>query len=156
MREAFGGTWLMGIVLLFIVVFSGFLAISINYSKAFKVKNEILNLIEKNEGFSNTSGSYSGNSTEEKIQNYLDKIGYASATNFKCPENLYGENYAPRDGGYCVAKIDSKDGKSSYYKVTTFVKIELPLIWNSFSFPVSGETKVIYYDKGEIDPLERN
>ena len=42
MREAIGGTWLLTIVLVFIVLFSSFLALSINYSKAFKVKNGIV------------------------------------------------------------------------------------------------------------------
>ena len=35
MREAIGGTWLFGLVLTFIVFFASFLAVSINYSKAF-------------------------------------------------------------------------------------------------------------------------
>ena len=51
MREAIGGTWLTGLVITFIVLFSGFLAYSINYTKAFRVKNEIINIIEKNEGY---------------------------------------------------------------------------------------------------------
>ena len=41
MRESMGATWLFGIVALFIVLFSGFMAYSISYTKAFKTKNEI-------------------------------------------------------------------------------------------------------------------
>ena len=47
MRESMGGTWLFGIMALFIVLFSGFIAYSISYTKAFKTKNQIINLIEK-------------------------------------------------------------------------------------------------------------
>ena len=50
MREAIGGTWLFGLVITFIVFFASFLAISINYSKAFNVKNNIVDLISKYEG----------------------------------------------------------------------------------------------------------
>ena len=45
MREAIGSTWLIGIVVTFIAIFSGFLAYSISYTKAFRVKNEIIKLI---------------------------------------------------------------------------------------------------------------
>ena len=47
MKEAMGGTWLTGLVIVFIFLFAGFLAYSISYTKAFRVKNEILNLIER-------------------------------------------------------------------------------------------------------------
>ncbi len=40
MKESIGGTWLLGFVLVFIVIFSAYLAVSINYTKAFKVKNK--------------------------------------------------------------------------------------------------------------------
>ena len=45
MREAIGGTWLFGLVITFIVFFASFLAVSINYSKAFNVKNNIVDII---------------------------------------------------------------------------------------------------------------
>ena len=47
MREAIAGTWLFGIVITFIVMFTSFLAYSISYTKAFNLKNEIY-LIAKN------------------------------------------------------------------------------------------------------------
>ena len=40
MRESMGGSWLIGIVALFIVLFSGFIAYSVSYTKAFKTKNQ--------------------------------------------------------------------------------------------------------------------
>ena len=50
MKDAMGGTWLTGLVIIFIALFAGFLAYSISYTKAFRTKNEIINIIEKNEG----------------------------------------------------------------------------------------------------------
>lgn len=147
MRESIGGTWLLGFVVAFIVIFSAYLAVSINYTKAFKVKNQIINLIEENEGFSKSIGDVSSKTdsqlksssqTEDKIYYYLKEIGYATAkidTN-KCPA---GE---AQSGGYCIKKVCTRQG--SYYKVTSFIKIELPIIWQSFTIPISGETKVLY------------
>ena len=48
MREAIGGTWLFGIVILFIALFSAFLAYSVSYTKAFNTKNEIIKEIMLN------------------------------------------------------------------------------------------------------------
>ena len=50
MREAIGATWITGVVLAFIALFSGYLALSINYSKAFKVKDGIVDRLEKHSG----------------------------------------------------------------------------------------------------------
>lgn len=148
MREAIGGSWLLGFVMLFIVLFSAYLAVSVNYTKAFKVKNKIINIIEENEGFSTSVGDVSSkpndqlassNRTEDKIYYYLRDIGYATTkiNNTKCPS---GDMYA---GGYCIEKVCTSQG--AYYKVTSFIKIELPLIWDSFVIPIKGETKVLYY-----------
>ena len=50
MRESIGATWLLGLVIAFIIFFSSFLALSVNYSKAFNVKNNIVDFVEKYEG----------------------------------------------------------------------------------------------------------
>ncbi len=150
MRESIGGTWLLGFVVLFIVLFSAFLAFSINYTKAFKVKNFIINTIEENDGFSSFKGGNvttltddqlkSNLDTESKVYNYLKKTGYATTTidSSKCEEDRYWH-----EGGYCVKKITTENG--AYYKVTSFINIEIPLIWQTFTIPIKGETKILYY-----------
>ena len=47
MREAIGGTLLIQLVMFFIVIYVAFLAIAINYSITFRVKNQIITLIEE-------------------------------------------------------------------------------------------------------------
>lgn len=150
MRESIGGTWLLGFVVLFIVLFSAYLAYSINYTKAFKTKNYIINTIEENEGYTTYTGSNisaetddklkSSNRTEDKIYYYLRKAGAATTTidSSKCDNT---SDY--REGGYCVRKVWTSNG-GAYYKVTTFINIEIPLIWQTFTIPIRGETKVIY------------
>ena len=139
MRESIGGTWLLGFVVLFIVLFSAYLAVSINYTKAFKVKNQIINIIEENEGFTTSVGDVTSKTPEQlkSSSKTEDKIDESA-----CPDgNLY-------EGGYCVKKISTTHG--AYYKVTSFIKIELPLLWQSFLIPINGETKVLYFTEDDI------
>ena len=55
MREAVGGTLLLQIVLVFLVVYIGFMAIILNYGTVFRTKNKIINYIEQYEGVKNVS-----------------------------------------------------------------------------------------------------
>lgn len=151
MKDAIGATWLMGIVLVFVVLFSGFLAFAVNYSKAFKVKNEIINILEKNMNYDDV--------TQQKIRDYLGDIGYDfTEKKVVCPESIYGKDvYSTNNDvtkgiirdNYCIKEI-KETGNSvagtevSTYKVTAFVMVDMPLIWQSFYVPVSGETKRIY------------
>lgn len=70
MRESIGGTWIMGIVALFIFIFAGYLAVTISYSTAFKIKNEVLSIIERNNGMINGAGKI----TNKDGHNYTSKI----------------------------------------------------------------------------------
>ena len=76
MRESIGGAWLIGIVIVFIFMFAAFMTYSDSYSKAFALKNEIVSIIEENEGFTKYKGDVGNisqcteeedNSTECKI-----------------------------------------------------------------------------------------
>lgn len=49
MRDAFGGVFTMNLLLVFIFIFVAFSAVSLNYAKAFRVKNNIIDFIEENE-----------------------------------------------------------------------------------------------------------
>ena len=49
MREAIGGTWLFQIVIVFILLFTGFMCLTINRSKAFNVKDQIIQTIQINQ-----------------------------------------------------------------------------------------------------------
>ena len=50
MRDAFGGLVNIVIIVVFIVVVSGYLAFNVTYTKAFKVKNKMISLLEQYEG----------------------------------------------------------------------------------------------------------
>ena len=46
MRDAFGGAFSIQIFLIFILIYVSFIAVSLNYAKAFKVKSAIIDYIE--------------------------------------------------------------------------------------------------------------
>ena len=153
MREAIGGTWIFSIVIVFIVLFTSFLAISVNYSKAFKVKNGIVNIIEKREGISDA--------TVDEISDYLNSVGYLVYSS--CPdyvasqsnESAHGfeaSNTNSRKFKYCIAKTEDTNGniKKTYYNVTVFFRVDLPIMGEIFTFPVTGETKPIYFPKNDV------
>ena len=170
MRESFGGAFLLSISITFIIIFASFLAISINYSKAFTVKNEIINFIEDGQGWRQTSSASVNSScsdyetsTECQILRYLQKVGYnikSTTTNpVYCPEEYsdrYGNRKVVNRGGYCIKRICTRSGTgrlasgyetgSAYYSVTTFVRIEVPILWVGINVPVSGQTMTLYYD----------
>ena len=165
MRESFGGSFLLSISITFIVLFAGFLAVSINYSRAFTVKNEIISIIENGQGWRISSGSNASctdNSTECQILKYLSRVGYninsSTTAPVYCPDEFTdssGNRSVARRGGYCVKLVCTRPGtgrlgvdnsKSGYYVVTTFVRIEFPIIWTGINIPVTGTTMTLYYN----------
>lgn len=142
MREAIGGTWIFGIVVTFIVLFSSFLAISVNYSKAFHVKNEVVSIIEKYEGYNESS--------QEAIANYMSGYGYS--VRGSCSNR--GEGYDGTNGKYryCISCVTTNDTlKKTYYTATVFFKLDLPVIGDIFTFPVSGGSKSIHFSTDFYD-----
>ena len=77
MREAFGGAFMIKLMLIFLAIYIAFIAVALNYAKAFRVKNKIIDIIEQSEGISeidynNTNeGSVIGN-----INTYLNNVSY--------------------------------------------------------------------------------
>lgn len=157
MRESIGGSWIFGMVALFIALFSGFIAYSVSYTKAFKVKNEIINLIEKYEGYtSSTSANVSELSEAELLkdksveaQSYavIMKVGY-NPVDVECKADA-GKNMT---GGYCVKKVCTGEGSKGkiYYKITTYIKVRLPVLNIMLKVPITGETKSLYYESSQV------
>lgn len=157
MREAVGSAFLVNLILVFIGVISALLVGSISYSKAYKVKNRILYVIEKYDGFDDTARkelasslrsvgykiSSGDNSSCESI--YRKKLG----SSFKRENLLHGVNDGVKDFDYCVYKYtcDETGGSScvaTYYGVTSFMHFDIPLIGGMLEFPVNGETSLVY------------
>lgn len=153
MREAIGATWIMGIVLVFIVMFSGYLAFSVNYAKAFKVKDGIVDRIEKHNGFNQE--------TVDDIADFMSGISYNSRG--KCSREVNEHDpllvgvtrNVPEEGGldelynYCIRKVSANNPSgqltAAYYKVVVFFSLSLPILDQISNFSVTGETTNLYY-----------
>ena len=152
MRQTIGTTWILQLMILFILLFVGFIILTLNYSKVIKLKNETVSIIEKYEGLNNTSIGF--------INNYLTTSGYA--TKGKCQTGTYGvygalslesnslENLETANPDstyfYCIKKYEGQN-ISNYYQITLFYKFNLPVIGNASSYTVKGtSTNIIAND----------
>jgi len=162
MREAIGGTWIFGIVVFFIVLFSGYMAISVNYSKAFRVKNEIINIIEKNLGYMEASDPRNPNGggpspVQQEILDYMEHIGYFAFGN--CESDAVRGSEIMLSGGrtrarYCIRhhcgdNMESTTRPKTFYTVTVFFRVDLPALGNVFTFPIYGQTRTISVTNSE-------
>ncbi len=141
MREAIGGTWIFQIVVFFVLLFTGFMCLSINHSKAFNVKNNIVKEIERQEQVNDTAIA--------NIVEYLQKAGYR--TTGRCPDEYNGYNrdgqIDSRNSAFCIAPVQARGGADmpnmQYYKVIVFYQLDLPIFRSVFNFSVSGDTKIL-------------
>lgn len=146
MKDSYGGMFLITLVTIFVVLFMSILLLGINYTRAFKVKNETINILERKQGYNRES--------KKEIEDYADQMHYngrdsANMLGTKCqtseatPKTFSASNI-------CIQQIDITNSEdtgdsAAYYKVTAYIYIEIPLIFNGkFLVPVSGETKTIY------------
>lgn len=145
MRDAIGGVVNISFIAVFMIIVSGYLAFSVSYNKAFKVKNKIISVLEQYEYYNTTSKGL--------IDEYLKDIGY----NAENPRVDSTSGYTC-EKGYCIKWV--QDEKSStglprgHYRVLTAVYIDVP-IFNKFLpfmtfLQTSGDTKTIYISQTDI------
>lgn len=142
MREATGGALLINIIIIFIVIFIALLSSSVNYSKAFKVKDNIIGMIEDHKGFDDA--------TKNEVSAYLKEVGYnVSTTDNKCAAHCSNKGTSGvkcraidhRDGyRYCVLEYQ-ESGNRKYYQVIAYMTFDIPVINEIIHIPVYGETK---------------
>ena len=56
MRQGIASVWILGLVVGFIFMFTAYIAITINYTASYKIKNEMLKIIEKHKGVTDYQG----------------------------------------------------------------------------------------------------
>ncbi len=162
MRDAISGAMTLQIIVIFMIIINCYLAFSVNYTKAFRVKNEIRSIIEKNEGLTCSALT--------QINDLMLKTNYGMNSEFEewCESN----DYTVADAGagkfcYKYQKVDvtgnsneSSTYKGAYYTVATFVNVDIPLVNNLLPFAgnlflVKGETALIY-SSGAVSGLPSN
>lgn len=141
MRQTIGGTWLFQLMILFILLFVGFIVLTLNYSKTIRIKNEMLSMVEKYEGLNEQS--------IKLVNNYLLYTGYAVTGSCSVEDGSYGalDLSSPyleeaQEGSkyyYCVKKYNGTN-TTNYYQIAIFYKFNLPVIGDTSSFIVKGTT----------------
>lgn len=146
MREAVGGLGITQIVIFFLLLFAAYISVSINMSKAQKVKDEVVSIIQKNNGFDHNALN--------EIENYMASVGYR--TNGVCEDGWDGYNSAGFNSNkslFCIKEWtlefdDTKDfPKTAYYQVRVFFALDVPVINNVLRFNLTGSTRRLYYPK---------
>lgn len=113
MRESIGGTMLFWIVLFFLSIFIAFMASVIKYARIVKIKNSMINYIERQEGVK----------TKDEIRAQLKAYGY------------------PDDGYYQICKFDVTRG--AYYSLQLYSTFSFPIVNIAFNVSIKGETRTI-------------
>lgn len=143
MREAFGEAFTIKLMLIFLAIYIAFIAVALNYAKAFRVKNRIIDIIEQNEGIDSYDDTKEG-SVIGDINSYLNTVSYyVNLANIK---NNNTENINCYDRGYCIEETPAQVTggiTSKYYKVTTYININFPFFKLNFNIPITGETRKI-------------
>lgn len=140
MKEATGSTFMIYVLIIFLAVYITFVAVALNYAKAFRVKNSVIDIIEQNEGIDEFNDEYTKGDVINLIENRLKDYSY----NVKLSSetiNKYSD-YVCYDLGYCISKKNNNLDKE-YYKVVTFVDLSIPFMNFNITIPINGETRVI-------------
>lgn len=146
MREAIGNTFVLNFVLVFVALFIFFFIGTMTYTKAFKVKNKIVDTIEIYDGEISTSAETLNKDFETEVNEKLSEIGYRISTNNTCDTDgrFEGSTELKKSGTsnyrYCIYKFSTSKG--NYYGVVAYIYFEVPIIGAKLEFPVYGETKV--------------
>ena len=150
MKEAISNSLILTLVITFLFIFVILFAGSTAYTKAFKVKNKIVSIIERN-------GGYNGSAVSE-INLALRDAGYFISLNNsdKCQAEINNrfrstnQTYKHISTGnssyrYCVAEfsVNTQSMEGKYYAVIAYMYFEVPLIGSKLEFPVYGETKTM-------------
>ena len=148
MKESINSAIVLTIVLTIIGLIEVILFASFAYSKAYKVKNRIVNIIEEN---IDDDGNY-GDDLFGIIDAEIAKIGYQvtnrGVNDCKVIEGAELQNSAS-NYRYCVYKTvqpNTNKGKGTYYTVVSYMYFYTPFV--SINIPIKGSTKTVFNYEG--------
>lgn len=142
MKETSSSVWSFQMIIIFMLIFAGFLALVLTYSKAFAIKNRFLSIIEKYDGI-----------TEESLDimnNYARNNGYKAKAHCTTREGVYVYGVIIHDDVVEVAREDQyynycfsikTDHKGlTYYDLEVFYKFNLPFFQSLGLYRIEGHT----------------
>lgn len=165
MKESISITTIFQIVVLFILLFTAIMCLTINNSNAFGVKDEIINMIEASEG-----NFLDGENLNDDIVNLIKETSYRTTGTCDTESGYVG--YARtgerisngKNAAICIKTVNVTDGLDDYlkeylpseelandnnlhgiyYQVMVFYQLDLPIINQAYNLKTQGETKIIY------------
>ena len=128
MRDAFGGSFMIMIFLVFIMIYISFTAVALNYAKAFKVKNAVISYMENSEI---TSLDQMTVKMEDDFKKFLDEE-IVGNYNYQMNRQNFCAGYPVKEGDRTIAIcnevgiIIKESGKAEnteghYYTVNTYL-----------------------------------
>lgn len=149
MNEGIGSAVVLTIIIIFIAVVSTYMAFNVNYTKAFRVKNKIVDNYNK---YGIVCRDPSSDCYKEIIS-YAKELGY-NPRKVLCPSVDASSNYYPVSNDYYCAVSHKKDadpdsiddGEYYYFSITTTIDIDIPIVNNVLGIrllTVTGDTKTI-------------
>lgn len=144
-----GTSYVVNFIIVFFVIFIALFVGTLSYTKAFKVKNKIVDTIEKHNGEIESSSNKLDSDVQKEIDEKLGQIGYRISDKTTCElkgrfrDGAGGYEMLSKSGSssyrYCIYKFS--DTKGDYYGVVAYIYFEVPIIGSKLEFPVYGETK---------------
>lgn len=159
MRESLGSSLLLSLVIFVAGVIMAVFVSILTYSKAYRVKNSIVEIVENAETYDTAVAN--------AINANLKEYGYDAALPKRClgiqtkisssgkfvSDNLNSSLFVNDPGyNYCIFKVcdhfdivggveKCESGESFYYVIVTFSQFNIPVLNEVLSVPVQGETK---------------
>ena len=155
MKESIGNAYVFGIFITFAFLLMLILTVSINYSRASKIKDRILAKVQ----------AYAEANSEINVDGTFGKIDFNDeAFHIEIDRELATLGYRRNNGGYNQNDCPSRNGampmnphsdyryciysystsRGYYYGVTTYMYFDVPVIGTTLEFPIYGETRIIY------------
>ena len=152
MKESIGESWTIQLIAAFVLLFVAFLSLMIAYSRCFKVKNEVVSIIEKYENLDDSITI---------ISNYMDAAGYTGSGT--CRENSEGGityvktlclgnngklDIVKENKPGCRACIEQQNDNNNHvtvYRVSLFYNFNIPAFGRLATFEVTGKTIDLKY-----------
>ena len=149
MKDAFGGAFMLRILIVFFVVFVCFMTVAISYVRVYRIKNNVISILEREDNY---------NDAATKIGSYLQSIDYQYVTNEsvinECAKRVEATDNVVKTfnvaggnaNGVCIVPYGEViDGIYKYhYQVTAYIVLDFPLFHLGTVVPISGETRPLY------------
>lgn len=138
MRDAFGGVFTMNLLLVFIFIYVAVTAVSLNYAKAFRAKNAVIDFIEQKEvtDLDKMFGLFSSDEREQLKGKLSDLSYYITCEQLKKEDSSLVQNIQNlfRKDEYCYNGVVFKEQRREVIAGTNseivYYDIETYATWN--------------------------